>query len=893
MRKLAAIMFTDIVGYSSLMSSDEKSAMQILTENRDLHKTMILKYNGEFIKEIGDGILSIFQSAWYAVGCAMEIQQTLGQSASYHLRIGIHIGDVIFSENDVFGEGVNIASRLQGICEPGKVYISERVFEDVKNKLEAEVRCIGEKLLKNISHPVNVYSLSPAGEKTGTSPPFPLSKMERGPGGEVQKWRGGRGERYKKPVLILIACCAFIAVLFLLLRPVIIKAIPKSTPTPIAVITFENQTGDTAFNYLQKAIPNLLITNLEQSKLFQVVTWERMQDVIHQLGKGDVKWIDAGLGFEICEKEECPYIVIGSFVRAGDIFVTDAKVLDVATKQILNSVSSKGNGVGSILAVQIDELSKAISRSTGISARKVETANLRIREVTTSSLEAYNYFLKGREAYDKWYPEEARQYFEKAVTIDPGFAIAYMYLSETYGLLQNTQKQNEALENAYRTSSRATENEQLTIRATYAGTIRQDPEQQLKLLLELSQKAPRVKRVSYALGQWYKNKYRTDEATSYFLNAVNLDPDYGEAINQLAYIFINRGEYEKALDYLKKYASLNPGDANPFDSMGDLYWRMGKLDEALDNFMQALKLKPDFYFSEIKIAYIFAMKEDYPQVEKWIEKTIEGAPSDGIKATQYWNEAWFNYFYGKSDQALGSIEKAVSLARSTENYLIHYGAEWLLSHIFYDLGQFELTLQHYTTFLNYALTTTVLGDTADNYSYYYYIKGLVFTRLNQLDSARMCAERVRSLSDDVNTDFNYNYLLREIQIASAQKSADLDRITPAIIQPLQGFTNPWFLVYNTPFRRNSLAEAYTEFGETDKAIREYERLITFNQDSQDRHLINPRYHYYLGILYQQKGMNDKAIKQFNKFLDLWRDADPIFPEPADARKRLERIAITD
>jgi len=125
-------------------------------------------------------------------------------------------------------------------------------------------------------------------------------------------------------------------------------------------------------------------------------------------------------------------------------------VLNVETKKIINSVNSKGNSVGSILDTQIDELSKAISRSVGISARKVETARMRVQDVTTRSMEAYNYFLKGREAYDKMYYSDAKQFLEKAVKIDPGFAMAWLYLSKTFDLQQlgNIQKRDEALKKA-------------------------------------------------------------------------------------------------------------------------------------------------------------------------------------------------------------------------------------------------------------------------------------------------------------------------------------------------------------------------------------------------------------------------------------------------------------
>ena len=143
-----------------------------------------------------------------------------------------------------------------------------------------------------------------------------------------------------------------------------------------------------------------------------------MQDLLNQMGKVDVKVIDKDLGFDLCRKDGVDIIVIGSYVKAGNMFATDIKVLDVTTKQIIKSASATGEGIGSILESQIDDLSKEISQSIGISYSKIAAERMRVIDVTTNSMEAYNYYLKGRDNYDKFYPIEARENFEKAIEID-------------------------------------------------------------------------------------------------------------------------------------------------------------------------------------------------------------------------------------------------------------------------------------------------------------------------------------------------------------------------------------------------------------------------------------------------------------------------------------------
>src|SRR4051794_24850440 len=133
-RQLAAIMFTDIAGYTSLMGNDEEDAFEILRKNRLLQKPLIEQYNGKWIKELGDGVLASFPTVTDAVQCAIQIQKGCNQNHSFKLRIGIHLGDVIFEDGDVFGDGVNIASRIQAMAPIGGIWISESVYNNVSNK---------------------------------------------------------------------------------------------------------------------------------------------------------------------------------------------------------------------------------------------------------------------------------------------------------------------------------------------------------------------------------------------------------------------------------------------------------------------------------------------------------------------------------------------------------------------------------------------------------------------------------------------------------------------------------------------------------------------------------------------------------------------------------------
>src|SRR5688572_27752117 len=162
-RQLAAIMFTDIVGYTALMGKDEQKAFQLLKKNRQIQQPLIKQYGGTWIKEIGDGVLASFHTVTDAVLCAGAIHSACSTVDGLQLRIGIHLGEVVFEDNDVFGDGVNIASRLQALAPIGGTFVSEAIYKNVSNKKEIITEYIREETLKNVSEPVKIYEIKVEG----------------------------------------------------------------------------------------------------------------------------------------------------------------------------------------------------------------------------------------------------------------------------------------------------------------------------------------------------------------------------------------------------------------------------------------------------------------------------------------------------------------------------------------------------------------------------------------------------------------------------------------------------------------------------------------------------------------------------------------------------------
>jgi len=691
----------------------------------------------------------------------------------------------------------------------------------------------------------------------------------------VKPVENGKKESTKKrirTILITSSIILLIAIILSLGKILLFEEIPITEPKPIVVISFKNQTGDKTYDYLQEAIPNLLITSLEQSKYLRVITWERMYDLLKQLGRENVDIIDKDLGFELCRLEGVEAIILGTFVKAGDIFATDVKVLDVQSKRLLKSASSKGEGVGSILQNQIDDLSQAISRSVGISEKALGGTQMRISNITTPSMEAYNYFLRGRDEYEKIYYDAARRFLEKAVELDSTFAVAHLYLARVYGSLRYIKKEEGAYEKAMAFSAKTTDKERLYIEAAYAGRIEDDPEKRFRILKQMAKKYPGEKRVHTSLGSYYRYKIMYTEAIIDLNKALELDPEYGPAINLLAYTYSAMRHYEKAIEYFRRYASVSPGDANPFDSMGELYFKLGNLDKAIDKYKEALEVKPDFG-SGIWIAYIYALNENYAETMKWLV---------------------YHSLLGHFIQSLIDISKAKELMKSTGH---EYGAAVMAlvkGWIYFDREEYELCRPCFEEYHGFVKDYRYLFDQIGG------ILNLAFVdvregRINSAKSRMAETEslKLKQLEKDPYWATRPNFMRKSLRmeimladdafdeaIAVGEKNSPLEMVS-------MGYKE--LIAYNIPFLQDILARAYYRNGDLDKAIAEYERLITFDPNSKDRRLIHPKYHYLLAKLYEEKDWKGKAIEQYEKFLEIWKNADEDLPELIDAKERFARL----
>ncbi len=677
------------------------------------------------------------------------------------------------------------------------------------------------------------------------------------------------------------------------IRKLFFLTVHPGEPVPIVVISFENQTGTTQYDYLMKAIPNLLITSLEQSEYLRVTTWERMMDLMRQNGETMPLIIDRDLGFNLCRLDGARALVVGSFTKAGDQFATDIKVLDVESKQILAAARGSGEGESSILRHQIDDLSKEITRGMGLIAADQKYSAKPIAEMTTRSMEAYSYFLLGLEKYGNMDGYDAIRLLTRSIEYDSTFAIAYLFLARAYGMTGDMATRRIMCNRAYRLAGNATEKERMYIEAGYAELIELDEAKATSILKEMRYRFPKEKEVYYQLGLQYLGAGKPQDAISELQEAIRLDPGHGPSINQLSYIYMSLSDFPQALEYLHRYIKLSPDEPNPYDSMGDCYFNMGEIDKALVYYQQAIKKKPDFIMSGYKIGLIYALQQNFDEGLRWIQDTMDRTGITGGGLGYAGNIAQFQGRYSVADTHFARARK---LWTPQEAYhftlLLNLDMAWAL------LQNGDLTgARNMANSGMEKINEQTPNIRARARAWSDLLMAEIDILEGRMESARTkikeMTDRISTLDDWSKSIFGYRLKWLEGQLLLAQDSADKTiTILSGLNLPQQPSLNSVNLVwYNLTSHcvslQDVLARAYLKKGDLRNAALEYERLTTFNPGKLDVRFIHPLLNFRLGEVYESMGSSKKAREQYLKFLELWKHAEGNPREVREARLKVQ------
>ena len=582
-RKLTVILAADVEGYSRLMGADEEATLETLDVYREIIDGLIARHDGRIFGTAGDSVLAEFASVVEAVRTAISVQDELEarntelpEERRLRFRIGVNLGDVMVKGDDLLGDGVNVAARLEGLAEPGGICVSGNVHEQIENKLDLGYEDLGFQDVKNIARPVRAYRVV----------------LEPGPGTvTVPSPQPRRSPAADKP--------------------------------SIAVLPFTNMSADPEQEYFSDGITEDLITDL--SKISGLFVVSRNAVFLYK-GKA-VKPI------EVSQELGVRYVLEGSVRKAADRVRISAQLIDPTTGYHLWA-ERYDRDLTDIFALQ-DEITEKIVAALEVKLTAGEQEQVARRY--TDNLEAYDYFLRGR-AYQvratKETTAQAREMFERAIELDPSFAGAYAILSHTHWRDWRNQwsEDTQALERAFEAAKKAVAlDDSLPLAHTYLGWAYVWRKQYEEAIAEGERAIaldPNFAEGYARLGQILIFAGRPEEGIGLVKKAMRLDPHYPP--NHLVYLargYDLLGKHEDAITALRECITRDPDRYAAHKSLAVIYGLLGRREEAQAEVAELFRLRPHGGFD----ASLTDVREKMPfKDQEVLERHVEGMRKAGL-----------------------------------------------------------------------------------------------------------------------------------------------------------------------------------------------------------------------------------------------------------------------
>jgi adenylate cyclase len=577
-RKLAAILAADVVGYSRLMEADEAATLRALKRHREaIFDPAVAGHNGRIVKLVGDGTIVEFGSVVDAVNCALAVQRSSASPPDASsppptivLRIGINLGDVIVENNDIYGDGVNIAARLEPLAEPGGVCVSSIVHESVGNRIDVRFRDGGDISVKNIDRPIRVWKWHP--DKTDVAANRSAANLA-----------------------------------------------PKVEMPSIAVLPFANMSGDPEQEYFSDGISEDVITDL--SKIAGLMVIARNSSFTYKGRSVDIREVGRDLGVRS--------VLEGSIRRVGNRVRIAAQLID-ATSGAHLWADRYDRDLTDIFAVQ-DDVTRRIVDALKVTLSPAEKA--RLADSGTANVDAYDCYLRGREVLalnpkNRERFEQSTKLFMRALELDPSYSQAYAGLSRAY----NLDYQNRWSDHPDNSLQLAKHNAELAIEkdlnepfarqvASWAAMFEKDLDRaksEADVALSLN---PNFSGAYAILGSIHIYSGRALEAIPVLERATRLDPALRPGhLHFLGMAYLLAGKYETAAAVLRERILLVPGTDFSRVLLASALGHLGDGDEARRIWKELKEINPKYSFSEHFARQPFKKEEDVRRIAEGLAK---------------------------------------------------------------------------------------------------------------------------------------------------------------------------------------------------------------------------------------------------------------------------------
>lgn len=695
----------------------------------------------------------------------------------------------------------------------------------------------------------------------------------------------GNKKKYKISTIKLL----FITFAFIILAIIVnavLDIIPPQKPSlaeklderSVTILYFDNQTGDANMDHWRKAITDLIIADISQSKYLNVLSSDKLVKVMRDLDQSDVSSYSADVLVEIVDKARTKNVVYGSITKAGDIIRINLTINEPATGQLVGIETVEGRGEESIFRM-VDDLTTRIKTRFNYTTDEIASdIDKDVANITTNSAEAYKYYMKGRELHDNSKFRESIENMEKAVEIDPGFALAYRSMAVSNGNLTYWSERNRLLEKAMELSDQLSDREKFLIQGDYYSSS--DKAKAILAYEQVIEMYPWDGVANNNLGFLYSGIEKYKKAVKCYETAIKRDPVGFTPYLNTAYAYTQLAEYEKVREVLEKY-QVNYGDnANIHQYYSDLFLYDKKYDNALIENKIALKLDPDNYSYLMSRGDIFLLHGDLIRAETEYRKMLE-FEEVSAKIWGHIRLICLNLYLGKTVVSEKHTRQGLKLS-------MHVSEERWQS-LFYNIlsgieqlrGNFNKSIQLGLDHLTKARIQNI------NFSQRWAFSRLIqnYIRIGNLTEAQIRSNEIKKLYEGyINEKLIRSYYYTEgmIKIEQGEYAAAIDSLHLAISLLKK---NPTLNDHAQYFF--TLAQAYYENNELDKAEEWYKRIVELTSGRVYAGTLYALSLYHLGKIYEEMGDLEKSEEFNGKFLKLWKEADFDSPELTDAKKRLK------
>ncbi len=667
-------------------------------------------------------------------------------------------------------------------------------------------------------------------------------------------------------------------------------ALKKTAPSALAgkpslaVLYFKNNTGEADFEIWRSALSDSIITDLSQSRLINVLSPSRLLSILRRLGLLEARgyaWEDLE---KIAAEGRVNYILQGGLSRAGDLFRIDYTLQELERGKIVSASRVEGNGEASMFAM-VDELTKKVKKDLKLSESEIAgDIDKAIGQITTNSPRAYKHYVEGIRLHSQGENRKAIEHYEKAVAIDPGFATAYRSMGIAYGNLGYSTKSRDFRTKAFELSDRVSDREKYRNQAEFYGLSDRTRDKEIEAFRQLLALYPDDLFANNNLGTAYIFLEEWDRAIERFKVCLYFKGESLFAYTNLADCYMAKRMFAEARTPIELY--LREFSENAFvRNTGALHYAcQGKYDLAHAEIDKALSSAPDDFENIAIKGFIYQFQGDLTNAERQYQKLLD--------LDEPVSEVWWFAFIGNLRVLQGRIaesqsllEKAVESVQKTEekNWECSFLYRSAQNHLLQGDPQTAMTLLDRVCALSSEWESDIWQLTA------LHLRGTAALKMKDLDGAIRAAAELKEVLDRSMYKKEirlYEHLLGQIEMEKKNVSKAIEHFEKAV-----SYLPGQFYIYveKHALFMDSLAQAYFQAGNRDKARREFEKILSLTTGRLYFGDIYARSFYMIGRIFEEEGHNADAREHYEKFLDLWKDADPDLPELEDAQKRLARL----